>query len=55
MEPKTIGTKFKKENSLDGSLDSRFTFDNFVVGKPNELAYAAAQREIGRASCRERV
>ena len=25
-------------------LDSRFTFDNFVVGKPNELAYAAARR-----------
>ncbi|MGC0372033.1 MAG: hypothetical protein DGJ47_000738, partial [Rickettsiaceae bacterium] len=23
-------------------LDSRFTFDNFVVGPPNELAYAAA-------------
>ena len=26
------------------TLDPRFTFDNFVVGKPNELAYAAAQR-----------
>jgi chromosomal replication initiator protein len=25
-------------------LDPRFTFENFVVGKPNELAYAAAQR-----------
>ncbi len=25
-------------------LDSRFTFDNFVVGKPNELAYSAARR-----------
>jgi chromosomal replication initiator protein len=25
-------------------LDLRFTFDNFVVGKPNELAYAAARR-----------
>ena len=25
-------------------LDPRFTFDNFVVGKPNELAFAAAQR-----------
>ncbi|WP_020594527.1 chromosomal replication initiator protein DnaA [Kiloniella laminariae] len=30
--------------SLSGSLDPRFTFDNFVVGKPNELAYAAARR-----------
>ena len=27
-----------------GPLDSRFTFDSFVVGKPNELAHAAARR-----------
>ncbi len=27
-----------------GALDQRFTFDNFVVGKPNELAHAAARR-----------
>jgi chromosomal replication initiator protein len=26
------------------SLDARFTFDRFVVGKPNELAHAAARR-----------
>ena len=25
-------------------LDSRFTFDSFIVGKPNELAHAAARR-----------
>ncbi len=25
-------------------LDTRFTFDSFVVGKPNELAHAAAKR-----------
>ncbi len=25
-------------------LDPRYTFENFVVGKPNELAFAAAQR-----------
>ncbi|MDR0632979.1 MAG: chromosomal replication initiator protein DnaA [Holosporales bacterium] len=25
-------------------LDKRFTFDNFIVGKPNEFAYAAALR-----------
>ena len=25
-------------------LDNRFTFDNFVVGKPNELAHASAKR-----------
>jgi chromosomal replication initiator protein len=29
---------------LGAALDPRFTFDNFVVGKPNELAYAAALR-----------
>ena len=47
VEPKVIGTKTKRANSIEGSLDSRFTFDNFVVGKPNELAYAAAQRVSG--------
>ena len=26
------------------ALDPRYTFETFVVGKPNELAYAAAQR-----------
>ncbi|MDR0968807.1 MAG: chromosomal replication initiator protein DnaA [Holosporaceae bacterium] len=25
-------------------LDPKFTFENFIVGKPNEFAYAAAQR-----------
>lgn len=29
---------------IGSNLDPRFTFDNFVVGKPNELAYAAALR-----------
>ncbi|MCW9002934.1 MAG: chromosomal replication initiator protein DnaA [Rhodospirillales bacterium] len=29
---------------LCAPLDTRFTFDNFVVGKPNEFAYAAARR-----------
>ena len=27
-----------------GTLDQRFTFDTFVVGKPNEFAHAAARR-----------
>ncbi|WP_431285963.1 chromosomal replication initiator protein DnaA [Humitalea sp. 24SJ18S-53] len=30
--------------SQDPSLDPRFTFDTFVVGKPNEFANAAARR-----------
>ncbi len=29
---------------ISASLDPRFTFKEFVVGKPNELAYAAAYR-----------
>ncbi len=31
-------------DALSAPLDARFTFDDFVVGKPNELAYAAARR-----------
>ncbi|MGO4917557.1 chromosomal replication initiator protein DnaA [Pseudogemmobacter sp. W21_MBD1_M6] len=35
----------KDEIDLPGApLDARFTFDSFVVGKPNELAHAAARR-----------
>ena len=30
--------------SVGAALDPRFTFENFVVGKPNEFAYAAALR-----------
>lgn len=30
--------------SLSAPLDPRFRFDNFIVGKPNELAFAAARR-----------
>ncbi|MEX2454795.1 MAG: chromosomal replication initiator protein DnaA [Rhodospirillaceae bacterium] len=32
------------DRDVGASLDPRFKFDNFVVGKPNELAYAAARR-----------
>jgi chromosomal replication initiator protein len=31
-------------HSLTSVLDPRFTFENFVVGRPNELAHAAARR-----------
>ena len=37
----------KSENhpsNISAPLDSRFTFEHFVVGKPNEFAYAASQR-----------
>ncbi len=32
------------ETEIGAPLDPRFGFDNFVVGKPNELAHAAARR-----------
>ncbi|MBT7642319.1 MAG: chromosomal replication initiator protein DnaA [Rhodobiaceae bacterium] len=31
-------------DELGAPLDARFTFDNFIVGKSNELAHAAARR-----------
>lgn len=33
-----------RQQSLKAQLDPRFTFENFVVGKSNELAHAAARR-----------
>ncbi|MDO5646920.1 chromosomal replication initiator protein DnaA [Paracoccus sp. (in: a-proteobacteria)] len=37
-------TRTAPRGDLGAPLDARFTFDNFVVGKPNELAHAAARR-----------
>ena len=34
----------EEEFTLSSPLDPRYTFENFIVGKPNELAYAAARR-----------
>ena len=35
----------RAERAVDGGLlDPRFSFDSFVVGKPNEFAYACARR-----------
>ncbi|MDD8022016.1 MAG: chromosomal replication initiator protein DnaA [Paracoccaceae bacterium] len=37
--------RVNEDAELPGApLDARFTFDSFVVGKPNELAHAAARR-----------
>jgi chromosomal replication initiator protein len=33
-----------EDRAQQSGLDPRFTFENFVVGKPNELAHAAARR-----------
>ncbi len=35
---------------ISSPLDPRFTFDNYVVGKPNALAHAAARRVVESAS-----
>ena len=45
-EPKPAAKPVQRHNDdLPGApLDARFTFDSFVVGKPNELAHAAARR-----------
>jgi len=43
--PATATAPRAAEGELPGApLDARFTFDNFVVGKPNQLAHAAARR-----------
>ncbi|MEO0752378.1 MAG: chromosomal replication initiator protein DnaA [Pseudomonadota bacterium] len=47
--PKPRAAAAAKPTALDphfptAPLDERFTFDRFVVGKPNELAHAAARR-----------
>lgn len=33
-----------RAGEVGGSLDARYTFDGFVVGKPNEFAHACARR-----------
>ncbi|MEM8788651.1 MAG: chromosomal replication initiator protein DnaA [Pseudomonadota bacterium] len=40
----TRTTAKKSDDLSESKLDERYTFDNFVVGKPNELAHAAARR-----------
>ena len=37
-------TQSRPQPDISAPLDRRFTFENFVVGKSNEFAYAAAQR-----------
>ncbi|CCQ71995.1 chromosomal replication initiator protein DnaA [Magnetospira sp. QH-2] len=36
--------QMQADDGISVPLDPRFTFDRFVIGKPNEFAYAAAQR-----------
>ncbi|MFW0776933.1 MAG: chromosomal replication initiator protein DnaA [Rickettsiales bacterium] len=46
VTPQSWNSGSSPDNILQMSapLDPRYTFDNFVVGKPNELAHAAARR-----------
>ena len=46
-KPEEILKKNKQTSispTISAELDQRFTFSNFIVGKPNELAFAAARR-----------
>ena len=41
---KPHGSARANHDDVSAPLDPRFTFDNFIVGKSNEFAYAAARR-----------
>lgn len=43
-EPKASVAEIGPSADVSAPLDPRCTFENFVVGKPNELAFAAAKR-----------
>ena len=40
--PPTASAQRQKQGSINAQLSERYTFDNFVIGKSNELAAAAA-------------
>jgi chromosomal replication initiator protein len=42
--PYRADERIEPRHEFAAALDPRFTFDGFVVGKPNEFAYACAQR-----------
>jgi chromosomal replication initiator protein len=46
-----IGGRASEGRGEAGTLDARFTFDSFVVGKPNEFAYACARRVAEQPAC----
>ncbi len=48
--PTTVG---RLVEDLSAPLDPNFTFDTFVVGKPNEFAYACARRVAEKPGTRE--
>jgi len=45
LKKEVLNSKNSRRNTdISAPLDHRFHFDHFVVGKPNEFAYAAARR-----------
>jgi chromosomal replication initiator protein len=47
-EPRHVEMRHDPRGEWSAPLDPRFTFDTFVVGKPNEFAYACARRVAER-------
>ena len=50
-----IEEKPESRNEIAAALDPRFTFDAFVVGKPNEVAYACARRVAEQPACQDSI
>lgn len=50
-EPRTNGHDERATDATQAPLDARFTFDSFVVGKPNEFAHACARRVAAQPAC----
>jgi len=44
MQPASFRVDSDEETLPGSTLDPRYTFDRFIVGKPNELAFAASKR-----------
>ena len=45
------GERPDSRNEIAAALDPRFTFEAFVVGKPNEVAHACARRVAEQPAC----
>ena len=50
-EPRPIVAAEERADAGLAPLDPRFTFDSFVVGKPNEFAHACARRVADQPAC----
>ncbi len=48
LAPPPRSNGFRGADDIAAPLDPRFTFDSFIVGKPNEFAYACARRVAER-------